>query len=286
MKKILSALFVASIGASLFAYDIAADAQVKGAAKSITRTDFSIVSKFGEYFRTPSSKFVYTLDAAGKTTESTELTARDTVVNKVKNGFDASGNLTEQFGFDADGAQLWKSTTAYKNGNKADVSEFGKDGSLKTKTVFGYTDGKLTEETLYNADGALVEKTIIKYDEKNRVSVQDVYFEDGTLCQESQISYTDDGKKDTVTYYDGKGRLSSKCVFRYAANGILSEVTTYGADNQTTSRQLVKYDSVGNITRITTYTVSRKFGTTVNEMTDMSEFTYSYGAAGSTADAK
>lgn len=284
MKKILSALCVASIGASLFAYDIASDAQIKGAAKSVTRTDFSIVSKFGEYFRTPSTKYIYTLDGSGKTTESSELTARDAIVNKIKNTFDASGNLTEQTGFDADGAQMWHSSVAYKNGAKADVSEFGKDGTLKTKTIFTYTDSKLTDETLYNADGALVEKTIFKYDDKNRLTTEDVYFEDGTLYQETQTAYNDAGKKDTVTYFDGHGKLSSKCVFRYAANGTLSEVTTYGPDNQTTARQLVKYDANGNITRITTYTVLRKFGTIVNEMTDMSEFTYSYGS--SSAEAK
>ena len=81
-----------------------------------------------------------------------------------------------------------------------------------------------------------------------------------------------------------QGKLTSKCVFRYAANGTLTEVTTYGSDNQTTTRQLVKYDNNGNISRITTYNVAKKFGTTVNEMTDMLEFSYNY--AENTADAK
>ena len=276
MKKIITALCVASIGASLFAYDIASEFQVKGAAKSVTRTDFSVVSKFGEYFRTPSTKILYTLDGSGKTVESSELTARDSVINKIKNTYDASGNLTELNGFDGDGAQLWHSVVTYKNGVKNDISEYGKDNVLKTKTIYGYADSKLSEETLYNSEGVLVEKTVYKYDDKKRLSTVDIYFDDGTLFQEKQITYNDSGKKDTVSYFNARGVLTSKCVFRYAANGSLNEVTTYGQDNQTTSRQLVKYDSNGNITRITTYSVARKFGTTVNEMTEMSEYAYAY----------
>lgn len=284
MKKIISSLCVALVGSLLFAYDIASEAQIKDGAKSVTRTDFSIVSKFGEYFRTPSTKYTYILDENGKTVESAELTARDSVINKIVNVYDESGKLKEQICSDSDGVQIWKSTINYQNGKKADVSEFGKDGSLKSKTIYIYENSKLADETVYNSEGALMEKTIYKYDEKGRLAVQDIYFNDGSLAQESQISYTENGKKDTVSYYDLHGKLTSKCVFRYAANGTLTEVTTYGADSQTTTRQLVKYDSNGNISRITTYNVAKKFGTTVNEMTDMLEFSYNYGT--NTADAK
>ncbi len=287
MKKIISSLCVALAGSLLFAYDIASEAQIKDGAKSVTRTDFSIVSKFGEYFRTPSTKFTYILDANGKTLESAELTARDAIINKITNVYDEKGNLKEQTCSDSDGILLWKSAVTYKNGKKSDVSDFGKDGSLKTKTIYLYENSKLSDETVYNSDGALIEKTTYKYDDKGRISVQDIYFSDGSLAQESQISYTEKGAKDTVSYYDLHGKLTSKCVFRYAANGTLSEVTTYGADNQTTTRQLVKYDTNGNIARITTYNVAKKFGTTVNEMTEMIEFAYSYGSAAMpTLDAK
>lgn len=276
MKKFISALCAASLGASLFAYDIISDAQIKGSATSMTRTDFSIVSKFGEYFRTPSTKYTYTLNSSGKTTESAELTARDALVNKISNTYDATGRLTAQVCLDAEGSVIWKSSVNYKNGKKTDVSEFGRDGGLKSKIIYTYTGDNLSEETVYNADGYLVGKSIYKYDDKGRLSVLDSYFDDGSLAQESVYTYTEEGKKDTITYYDGHGKLSSKCIFRYAANGSLSEVTTYGADNQTTSRQLVKYDNKGNVSRLTTYSVAKKFGTTVNEMTDMSEFTYGY----------
>lgn len=279
MKKFISALCVALIGTSIFAYDIASEAQLKGGPKSVTKTDFSIVSKFGEYFRTPSTKYTYILDSAGKTIESSELTARDVVVNKISNTYDSNGNLTKQTCVDSEGIQLWQSETTYKNGKKADIAEYGKDGSLKSKIIYSYENSNISSETIYDSEGALVEKITFKYDEKGRVSVQDIYFNDGSLAQEIQTVYTDNGKKDSVSYYDKTGALTSKCIFRYAANGTLSEVTTYGADNQVSTRQLVKYDSNGNILRITTYNIAKKFGTTVNEMTDMSEFSYDYNSA-------
>lgn len=281
MKKVIFAFTAAFLASSLFAYDLVSEVQVSGGAKGVTRTDFSVASKFGEYFRTPVAKYIYTMDASGRTAESSELTVRDVLVNKIKNTYDSTGNLKEQNGFDSDGNKIWKSTVSFKNGKKVDVSEFGKDGSLKSRIIYSYTDSKLADETVYNSEGTLVEKTTYKYDDKGRISVQDVYFDDGSLAQESVYTYTDNGKKDTVTYYDKYGKLTSKCIFRYAANGSLSEVTTYGADNQTTSRQLVKYDNNGNVSRITTYSVAKKFGTTVNEMTEMSEFAYNYTSSSS-----
>lgn len=279
MKKIISSLCVALAGSLLFAYDIASEIQVRNGAKTVTKTDFSIISKFGEYFRTPDSKYVYVLDSYGKTVESSELSPRDALINKISNTYDSNGNLKEQICKDADGSQLWKSVITYQNGKKSDVSEYGKDGSLKSKVVYTYENSNLTDETVYNAEGALVEKSIYKYDDKGRVSVQDIYFEDGTLAQESQTAYTSDGKKDVISYFDLKGNLSSKCVFRYASNGNLSEVTTYGSDGQITTRQILKYDANGNVIRLTTYNVAKKFGTTVNEMTEMTEYAYNYNSS-------
>ena len=75
------------LGASLFAYDIAAAAELKGGVKSVTRTDFAIVSKFGEYFRTPGAKTLYKFNGAGQVIESSELNSRDGLVNKIINLF-------------------------------------------------------------------------------------------------------------------------------------------------------------------------------------------------------
>ena len=85
MKKLICGFVISVLGLSLFAYDIASEVKIKGSVKNYTRTDFSVVSKFGEYFRTPSTKTVYSIDSAGNVLESTETTARDVLINKISN---------------------------------------------------------------------------------------------------------------------------------------------------------------------------------------------------------
>ena len=276
MKKIILAAFVSIMGLSLFAYDISAGVSLKGSPKMVTRTDFSIASKFGEYFRTPSSKYVYKYTSDGKLVESAEMTARDVLLNKVSNSYDGSGNLIEQICVDADGAQIWKNVIVYKDGLKVDSSEFSKSGSLKSKTVYEYKDKALVDETYYNADGALVWKIVYKYNDKKQLEVEDEYFQDGSLAEERHYSYMDNGNIQSITYMDSTGSITSKDVFRYDTNGLLSEVTTYGPDNRTCVRTFAKFDNKGNLSKITVYNISRKFGTTVNELTDQAEFTYIY----------
>ena len=276
MKKVLSIILAGAIASSLFAYDIASGAALKTKAKTVTRTDFTIVSKFGEYFRTPSSKIVYKYDEQGKLLESSELTPRDVLVNKIVNTYDAMGNMTAQVCYDADNVQIWNTTLSYKDNRKADCSEFTKGGFLKGKTIYGYTGANLTDESYYNSEGVLVWKIIYKYDDSNRIEHEYEYFGDGTLDEERTYSYNAANLKESITYFDSTGAVKSKDVFRYAADNTLSEVTSYDSENKIAKRSLVKIDSFGNCSKVTGYTVLRKFGTTVNEMSSMTEFIYDY----------
>ena len=83
MKKIISAICLSILGMSLFAYDVASNSQLKGNVKSVTKINYTIASKFGDYFRTPNSKFVYAYGVGNQQISSTELTPRDVVVNKI-----------------------------------------------------------------------------------------------------------------------------------------------------------------------------------------------------------
>lgn len=276
MKKIISIVCAAVIGTVAFAYDVAANMPLKGSAKAMTRTDFTVISKFGDYYRTPIGKTAYKYDSFGRQSESVEFTARDVFVNKVVSVYDGAGLLTEQVCYDEENNKLWRSVIEYKDGMKADVSEFGKDGALKGKMMYAYADGKLKEETYYNGDGALLWKIFYKYNAKDQLEEEMEYFGDGTLNEQRVFAYNDAGKTDTIFTYNERGIMRSKDVFRYASDGSLSEVTTYGSDNRPEIRRIVKCDTAGNIAKLTTYFVARKFGDTVNEMTAMSEFSYIY----------
>ena len=276
MKKILITACLGLFGASLFANEIISVDNLKTKAKSVTRTDFSIVSKFGEYFRTPSVKYHYTFDSNGRIIESAELTPRDAVVNKIINTYDAVGNLSSQVCVDADNNQIWKNVTTYKNALKSDCSEYNKNGSLTGKTTYAYDEDNLVDESCYNSEGALVWKIIYEYDADDRVECEYEYFSDGTLYEKREYTYTNQGAIDTITYYDGKEALNAKDVYRYGADKVLNEVTTYDSENKIIKRSVMKNDTFGNCTRLTVYNVARKFGSTQNEMVEMYEYLYDY----------
>lgn len=257
-------------------FDIEAYVPLKGPVKSWTRTNYDITTKFGDYFRTPVSKTVHTLDGDRELATS-ETTARDVLVNRVVNVYDDSGRLSGQSLYNADNSLTWKSESTYgADGNKADTSEFGKDGSLKGKTVYTYTDGHLTDETCYNGDGALVWKIIRTYNDSGFIAAEKFYYADGSMEEEHDYAYNPDGKIDVISYRNEFGIVLTSDNFRYGDDGELLEITTCAANGKTTRRTLLKYDTAGNLSRVSIYSVTNKFGQVMTELCDMFERTYQY----------
>ena len=284
MKKLLALALTASLGLSLFAADIFTYAPITGNVKSYTETNFSIASRFGTLFRTPSSKITHNFDTNGKETTSSELTPKDAVINTISSSYDSNGNLAEQVCTSADGEIVWKNTYTYKNNLKADVSELDRKGDLRARTIYTYDNNLLVDESSYNGEGALIWKTIYKYDENNRITSVNEYNPDGSLSEQTSYNYTEAGAIDSLSKLDADVGRRTQLVFRYGASGTLNEITTYNADKQVIKRTLLKYDDKGNVNKISEYDVAEKFGTTVNELVSMSEFSFEYN--GSSADAK
>lgn len=276
MKKILALIMSAGLCVSLFAADIFTYAPINGNIKSYTETQYSIASKFGNYFRTPSSKITHEFNAKGYDVASTEYTPRDAVVNKITSKYDNAGNLIEAVCSNADGEEVWKQVTTYKDGVKIDVSEYDSKGNLKDKTIYTYEKGNLVDETSYDGEGALVWKIIYKYNASGKVEFISDYSSDGKLNEQSIYSYTDAGAIESIsTYVAFTGKQSQK-VFRYGTTGTLNEITTYDNTKQVTKRVLLKYDTNENVIKVSEYDVAEKFGTTVNELVEMSEYVYEY----------
>ncbi len=284
MKKLLAFALTAGLSLSLFAADIFKYAPITGNVKAYTETDFTIATRFGTLYRTPSSKIMHIFDSNGKETTSSELTPKDAVINTISTTYDTAGNLVEQLCTSADGEVVWKNTYAYKNGLKVDASEYDRKGNLRARTIYTYENNLLTDESSYDGEGALIWKTIYKYDDNNRIASVNEYNPDGSLGEKLEYNYTDSGAIDTIAKYDAFAGTQSSMVFRYATNGSLSEITTYDANKQVTKRTLIKYDAKGNANKVSEYSVAEKFGTTVNELTAMSEYTFEY--VGGSADAK
>lgn len=276
MKKILSLAVVTCMSLSVFAANISKYIQIEGKVKSLTQTDFSISSKFGNYFRTPSIKITRTYDENGFEIESAEYSTRDVLLNKINSAYDAYGNLTEQSGYNANMELLWKNVVTYKDNKKVDSSEYDKNNTLKSKTIYTYDNGNLVDETGYNGDGALIWKIVYKYDESGNYSNITQYYPDGSLDEEEVYTYTEDGRIASISTYSSISNQTIQEVFRYTADGQVSEITTYDGEKQITKRILLKYNSEGNLAKLSEYTVSKKFGTTLNELSAMSEYTYQY----------
>lgn len=276
MKKLLAFAFTAGLTLSLFATDVFKYAPLTGVIKNYTETDFSIASRFGSLYRTPSSKITHTFDANGKEIKSSELSPKDAVLNTISSTYDTTGNLVEQVCTTADNEIVWKNTYAYKNGLKIDASEYDRKGNLRARTIYTYENELLSDESSYDSEGALIWKIIYKYDENNRLTALYDYNPDGSLSEESLYSYTDSGAIDSIAKYDAFSEKQESLIFRYATNGSLSEITTYNEAKQVIKRTLLKYDDIGNVTKVSEYNVAEKFGTTVSELVGMSEFSYEY----------
>lgn len=276
MKKILSLTLAAGLCVSLFAADILTYVPVQGNVKSYTKTEYSIASKFGNYFRTPSVKFTHLFDSEGKEIESSELTPKDVELNSISSSYDNNGNLTTQVCTTSEGESIWRTETTYKNNLKSEVSEFDSKNSLKAKTIYQYENSNLVDETCYDGEGALLWKTIYKYTVENKLESVNQYAADGSLTEKEVYAYADNGTIASIKYFDGLSLQKEEEVFRYNNDGSLKEITTYNNDKQITKRVTVEYDSNGNPKKVSEWLVAPKFGTTVNELTGMYEYKYNY----------
>ncbi len=277
-KKIILATVAAFITTNAFAFDPESSLELTGQVGAYTKTDYTITQKFGDYYRSPKAKFVHEYDASGKEAIATELTTRDSVVDKITYGYSAAGRLAQTICTDSEGKVSWKISAEYdENGNKIDESEFNASDILMNRTIWKY-NGRNVEESLYNADGALLSRSITKLDDKARKTEVALYSEDGALEQKIAYTYNDAGKLSEVVYSNKSGHQIRRIVYRFDASYAVTEKQTYNSENKLSVREIYKYDSTGNISKSMVYLVADKFGTTVNELSSISEYAYTYGA--------
>lgn len=277
MKKLLCTALSMCFGFSLFAYDATAFLAPATGVKSYTKTDYTVASKFGEYFRTPNAKYLHKFNNYGQEVENSELTVDGKLVDKITYEYDSNGRITSQSGFDDSENILWKIVNTYdKNGLKVDESEYDAKGNLYSKSIYKYTGTNCTEEIFYNGNGALIWKNTYAYDDKGNCILMNSYYASGELESKKTYKYNDQNKVQEIVYFDDSEVVNKKELYRYDAKGALTEIATYSPDNVLYLRQFYKYDAKGNVTKITTYSIAKKFGTTVNELVGMSDFTYQY----------
>lgn len=278
MKKIIITALAACMTLSAFAMDITALVPLKEGVKSYTVTEYSIATKFGDYFKTVTGKVSHVIDASGNDVESTQYSARGVLENTIRTSFDSLGNCLASSGYNASDELISKSESIYKKGLKTETNDYDSEGTLRSKTIFKYEDGKMIDESGYDARGVLIFKVIRAYDENGRVVKVSEYFPDGSLDNERTLTYKENGKVETQTIRDSIEGTTQR-VFRYNANDDLVEITTYNvleAGPKVCGRTIIKYDDKGNVSKISDYVIAEKFGTTVNELVYMADYSYGF----------
>ena len=112
MKKILLFIAAAMVAASVSAYDTHSITP-KGNISNYTKTNYTIVSKFGSTYRSVAVKYVHLYNNIGLETECTGYNAKDVMVDKVTYDYDAKYHLTSSTFYNAQNAIIWKTTNEY-----------------------------------------------------------------------------------------------------------------------------------------------------------------------------
>ena len=281
MKKLLIAALLVVFGSLTFALDT--DFVPSGSLSKYSRTDYTIVSKFGTTYRSASVKLVHSFDSQGRETECLGYNAKDVLVDKITYSYNSAGKLEGSVFTNAEGKKIWRTTVEYdSNGRVSSESEFDGSDKLVGKTIYEYNDKDVAKgkdikvtESYYDGDGKLLTRTISTLDKQGKVTEACRYFGDGNLDQKEVYTYQD-GKLTQIEYIESDNKTRTRHVYRYDTKGFLSEIQVYNSNNVLYERKIYKPDTHGNPTTISVYAVSEKFGGTVSELQTQSGFTYTY----------
>ncbi len=284
MKKVIMLALAAFAACAAFAFDTESIVPASR-VNSYTKTDYAVISKFGEYFRTPTVKHIhsykngkevevasYTVKKASASSESKEM-----LVDKTQFAYNAAGKLESASYYDSNEKLIWKSVKEYAaDGTLASESEYNAENVLAGKTIYKYEAGKITE-SYYNGAGALLERTITKLDAATGRPVEEfLYYADGNLDRLSLTRYTDDGKISQVEVWEGAGHPTSKTCYVYErTTGAVKEIQSFDGQGNLFERVIYNNDAKGNPQKIYKYSVSRKFGEVVNELKYTADFSFS-----------
>ncbi|MBR3549527.1 MAG: hypothetical protein IKN90_05550 [Treponema sp.] len=283
MKKVVLLALVAFAACAAFAFDTES-IEPASRVNSYTKTDYAVISKFGEYFRTPTVKHIHSfkngkeVEVASYTVKKSSGSAesKEMLVDKTVFAYNAAGKLESASYYDSSEKLIWKSVKEYgADGTIASESEYNADNVLAGKTIYKYETGKVTE-SYYNGAGALLERIVTKLDTATGRPVEEfLYFADGNLDRLSLTRYTDDGKISQVEVWEGAGHPSSKKCYVYErTTGAVKEIQSFDGQGNLFERVIYNNDAKGNPQKVYKYSVSRKFGEVVNELKFTADYSF------------
>ncbi|MBO4546671.1 MAG: hypothetical protein J5700_03745, partial [Treponema sp.] len=253
MKKVLLSALIATAGFLAFAFDDSPFMKPNGEPKSYTQTEFTISTKFGDYFRIPAVRYKHTFNDAGLEIESAEYSVAGQLATKIVYEYAADKQIASQSCYDADGNLFWKVCSVFdKNGKKAEENEYDSKGALLGKTIYKYEGSDTIDETYYNSRGDLIWKNTYKYNTEQKLVENCAYFANGTLDVKKIYVYAPDGKLAEINSYNHLNEQVAREVNIYNTEGLLAEYAVYGPDGKRRTRIFYKYDAKKNVIKQTT----------------------------------
>lgn len=259
---------------SAFADNFSTGFTPAGNVSSYTKTNYSVTSKFGEYFRSVSEKEIHKF-SKGLETEFSLLNAKDELITKTTYVYDAKKLAGFTYSDIASSAEL---KTEYEYGIDSKIKSYtvteSDSGNLSSKTIYKY-EGKKVTQSNYDKDGKLYMRIIQTLDDDGIPVQETEYNGDGTFSLSRSYSFTESKKISAIETFDEEGNCTNKVAFRYDTNDFLTEIQVY-ENGKIKERRIYKNDALGNPVRISYYDVAEKFGTTVNELSRIEDFSYTY----------
>ena len=273
-KFLLAVIGLAALLSPAVAFDTASYVP-KGKVNSYTKINYTIVSRFGEYYRSPALRFVH-IFKNGREEEASSYDPQNKLVDRMTFEYDEAGRRTKTEYRDSHDIPMHRTVTEYDGeGRILSETEFDSMGTLSGKTIYTYGGGKETQ-SFYDREGALLSRIISRRDEAGRISEINEYFGDGSFEQKEVYSYLEDGKISSIIISIDDEGTSSSIIYRYTDNGILQEIQTFNAAGEVTHREFYEHDEQGNMTAIKEYEVTKKFGDIANELKSMTTYAYDY----------
>lgn len=239
-------------------------------ARKITRIDYSVIQKFGEYYRTPSKSTAFEL-LAGRIVKIS--TYNNQVLSQIiENTFDPEGRISSSRASNEKGDILWEETYTYNNGRliKCDKKS---QGILQERLAYTYdAAGVLTKRWIYGSDGTVL--SAARYERSPDSLIITLFDTTGGVKSRTQL--TTNGNQ--ITRVDKSASFSESQRWDYSDKTLSQVSTTKVAGGESTSsekatdRTVIKRDRVGLPLQTATYSTKTAFGEESTILTAMTEW--------------
>ncbi len=273
---------------------------LKGKIKTITESNFKVISKFGEFKKgdaldTKVSKYnekgnkieeeyndyvfnnqnrhVLEYNANNYIITSTNYNPDNTIATKMIIKYDDRNRIEEMSSYTRDGVLLTKSKLSYdkETFKNYDIREYSANGTLSTKY-----SGKLDKNNnqiewcTYEQTGSINIKEIFDYDSASRLLEKRVYQQGQIYLGKTTFEYDTKGKSTVQSEYDSSGVIMQKYSSKYDDNKQLIEWVSENTMDSTSQKVHYQYtyDKFDNWTTRTIFHYNALGDKVVTNMTE------------------